>query len=496
MKTQIIALESHDDLISVRDRMSWAKSPRILLVWPKFEKVTLRPVDLRILQQHAHYLGADLGVVTRRANVRRDAQGFGIPVFDSSAAAQRETWPTHPPTHRSTARTAHPELRSLRDEVRVKEASWRSKPATRVGFFALGVLAVLMVSALFIPRAVIKLTPISQLQSITIPVTASTSTQSVGIEGRLPAHEISVTVTGTQSARIMSQTSIPVDKASGIARFKNLTQAAITIPAGTVVYSSGPNPMGFATQNDTHLPGNVNAVVEVQILAVEAGAAGNLPANSLSTINGSVSLSASVTNPDPLIGGSDRIATAPSEDDHKRVRSVLIGLLAAQAQQQISNSIGAKDVLLVDTLKMGDVSEENYDPPSGQAGNLLKLTMSVPFKAQYLSAGDLTQLAETALDSSEPQGFVPVPDTITYKLVGNPVPDDSGASRFSLEVERTSVQQIDLNQANVLARGLSTKAAAQILRTRLPLAKAPEIDLNPSWWPWLPLIPFRITVQS
>jgi hypothetical protein len=79
--------------------------------------------------------------------------------------------------------------------------------------------------------------------------------------------------------------------------------------------------------------------------------------------------------------------------------------------------------------------------------------------------------------------------------VGNPVPDDSGASRFSLEVERTSVQQIDLNQANALARGLSTKAASQILRTRLPLAKAPEIDLNPSWWPWLPLIPFRITVQ-
>src|ERR1700690_2441479 len=112
MKTQIIALESHDDLISVRDRMSWAKSPRILLVWPKFEKVTLRPVDLRILQQHAHYLGADLGVVTRRANVRRDAQGFGIPVFDSSAAAQRETWPTHLPTHRSAARASHPELRS------------------------------------------------------------------------------------------------------------------------------------------------------------------------------------------------------------------------------------------------------------------------------------------------------------------------------------------------------------------------------------------------
>jgi len=53
VKTQIITLESHDDLISVRDRLSWAKTPRILLVWAKYEKVTLRQVDLKVLQRHA-----------------------------------------------------------------------------------------------------------------------------------------------------------------------------------------------------------------------------------------------------------------------------------------------------------------------------------------------------------------------------------------------------------------------------------------------------------
>src|SRR5512146_2372941 len=92
MKTQIIALEAHDDFISVRDRMSWAKSPRILLVWPKYEKITLRAADLRILQQHAATLGAEMGVVTRRGDVRRDAERFGIPVFGSAAAAQRQAW--------------------------------------------------------------------------------------------------------------------------------------------------------------------------------------------------------------------------------------------------------------------------------------------------------------------------------------------------------------------------------------------------------------------
>src|SRR6185369_7386449 len=101
---QIVTLESHDDLISVRDRMSWAKTPRILLVWPKFEKVTLRHVDLKILQRHASTLGAQLGLVTRTRRVRVEAEGLGIPVFESAAEAQKIAWPK--PRRRKWSRKA------------------------------------------------------------------------------------------------------------------------------------------------------------------------------------------------------------------------------------------------------------------------------------------------------------------------------------------------------------------------------------------------------
>src|SRR5574340_1121856 len=93
MKTQIITLESHDDLVSIRDRLSWAKTPRILLVWPKGEPIDLRPLDLKVLQRHADLLGAQLGIVTRGERIRREAEAAGLPVFESSAAAQREAWP-------------------------------------------------------------------------------------------------------------------------------------------------------------------------------------------------------------------------------------------------------------------------------------------------------------------------------------------------------------------------------------------------------------------
>jgi hypothetical protein len=495
MKTQIITLESHDDLISVRDRMSWAKSPRILLVWPKFEKIALRPVDLRILQQHAHYLGADLGLVTHRANVRRDAQRFGIPVFASSAEAQREAWPPRRPASHHVNRAVQPHLREMRDSVKAREADWRSRLPARAGFFTLGVLAVLTLATLFIPRATIKLTPITQQQTLSLPVTASTSIKTIGITGSMPAHEITVTVTGSQSARINTQTSIPQDKANGIARFKNLTQQEVQIPAGTVVYNSGSPSVRFVTLNDTHLTGKANAIVEVPIEAVEGGEIGNLPANSIQVIDGSVSLSASVTNPEPTTGGTNRVTTAPSEEDRKRVRSVLVNLLTTQAQQQISDAIGAKSLVLANTLKMGQPSEEKYDPAPGQPGNLLTLSLQAPFSVQYLSGDDLTQLAEATLNASEPEGFVPLPNTLTFNIAGTPVLDEAGAAHFNLQVERTSEYQIDPQQTAALSRGLTPKSAASVLKSKLPLAKAPEIVLFPPWWPWLPLNPFGITVH-
>lgn len=495
MKTQIISLETHDDLISVRDRMSWAKSPRILLVWPRYEKVSLRPVDLRVLQQHARFLGADLGLVTRRASVRHDAESFGIPVFDTTAAAQRDAWPPRRTTERHEFWAEKPDLRAMREDARLKEAHWRSTPPARVGFFAVGVLAVLAVAGLFVPRATIKLTPVSEMQSLTLPVTADTSISSVRITGSLPAHAITITIAGTQAAEVTSRTSIPVNKASGVARFTNLGQSPVTIPAGTVVYSVGSAPVRFLTQNMTHLPGNVNAVVEVPITAAEAGKVGNLPADSIQAVEGGLGLSVSVTNPEPTSGGTDRMAVAPSNADRQRVHDVLLPLLQKRAEDQIRSSIGNKDALLLDTLKMGKILDETYDPPAGQAGNLVKLTLRAEFSAQYIKADDLTQLARTTLDASVPEGFMAAPDTLTFQVMGSPTLDTTGSSHFDLQIGQTVVHQLDASRANELVRGLRPVDAARRLKSKLAIAKEPEILLSPPWWPWLPLIPFRVEVK-
>ena len=67
-------------------------------------------------------------------------------------------------------------------------------------------------------------------------------------------------------------------------------------------------------------------------------------------------------------------------------------VLDQQAKQEIAASIGPHDLLLPDTLKADAPSQETYDPPAGQPGNTLKLTMSVQYSAQYVAADDMMQL--------------------------------------------------------------------------------------------------------
>jgi hypothetical protein len=51
-------------------------------------------------------------------------------------------------------------------------------------------------------------------------------------------------------------------------------------------------------------------------------------------------------------------------------------------------------------------------------------------------------------------------------------------------------------QTAQLTLGLSPAQAGERLAENLPLATPPEISLTPSWWPRLPIIPFRIHVNT
>lgn len=493
MKTQIITLESHDDLISVRDRMSWAKTPRILLVWPKYEKVTLRQVDLKVLQRHAASLGAQLGLVSRARRVRDDAEALHIPVFESTGQAQRVAWPK--PRHkRFKWHTPRKDLREQREQASSREERWRGNPFVRVLSFLVGVSAVLTLVALFIPRAQITLNPISKTQSLTLPVTASTSVDSVFITGSIPAREKRVTVDGTQTITVTGAITVPQEKAKGTVVFRNLTQKAVNVPLGTVVQNG--EDVRFITTEAGEVKAGKGKTLELSIEAMEAGVAGNLDAGAISAIEGNLVRSLGVTNPEPTTGGRELPSVQASDTDRERVKSLLMKSLEEAARKKFTGEVSAGDLLFDQTMKVTQTLSEVYDPPAGAASARLTLTMQVEFSILYASAPDLARLASLALNASLPSGFSAASDAIRITPATNPTLDQDGSAKWTMQVDRKIIQHIDTAQVTQMIQGFGAWNVESKLKQNLPLASAPKIQLIPSWWPWMPIMPFRIAVVT
>jgi len=498
VKTQIITLESHDDLISVRDRLSWAKTPRVLLVWPKYAKVALRFVDLKVLQRHAESLGSQLGLVTRRASVRRDAEALDIPVFDSTTAAQKDLWPVRHLKDHHTPRPPRRDLRVLRDSVHEPEARWRSNPLVRVVTFSLAVLAVLAIASLFVPRAALTLYPEAQTQSILIPVIANESIESVSITGSVTVQTVHVIVSGTQTLTVTGEIKIPQVKAKGLARFKNLSDSEVIIPAGTIVYALDESKahVNFSTLHETRLPAGIGIFVEVPIEAVLAGADANLAADTIQTVGGGLALSMSVTNLEPTEGGTERMARGASEVDRARLHTLLLKTLESKAKDELSNTRSAHDLILFDTLTVSEIKEETYDPPVGEPGSSLKLTMAVDYQAKVVAGDDLRQLADATLMASVPPDFLSAPDSLKFSVQSTPVVGDDNDITFELRAEQTLLRKTNETQVLEYVGGRSKEDAIANLKAGLLLRQPPEVELSPAWWPWMPLIPFRISVET
>jgi hypothetical protein len=494
MKTQLLALESHDDLVSVKDQMSWGKTPRILLIWPKGEQIALRPLDLKMLQRHARSLGATLGLVARDPRIRREAAALGLPVFDSPRAAQADLWPDSRPPRFSKPRRSPSDLRALRDGSRPAQSRWQTNPIVRVGFFALGVLAALALSLLFLPHAEIRLSPESKTQVLTIPVVADPALTSVFIAGSLPARAGTREAANSQQALSTGETAVPESEAKGVARFRNLTASKIQIPLGAVVQTLGALPIRFVTTQDAEIAAGVGKTVDVPIDAVGAGASGNLDVDLVQAIEGPLGLSLAVTNPAPTSGGTDRRVAAPSAADRERLRGQLMESLRAQVRLEMLADLPVGSVIFADTVKDVVVLEEIFDPPAGKTGATLTLTMRVKFSAQYASGADLSELAALALTASLEDGFSAAPEPLKFRVIGTPVTDADGRTGFQLQVERRVRRAVDVRRVLSLAQGRGMESALARLEETFAFSSPPAIEMTPSWWPWLPLAPFRMDV--
>ncbi len=495
MKTQVIQLDTHDDVISIRDKMSWSKSERILLVLPRGSAILTRPLDMQLLQRHAVRLGAQVALVTKSSSVRENAQKFGIPVFRVVKTAQRKVWEFLPEVQRPARRTAPVDLRVRRHEIFPVEQRWRTIPQVRIAFFSMAILAVFILLLLFFPSATIRLAPQTRLQELALSINASPTITSVNLTGSIPARLISTVVEKKKSVDVTGSIQAPDTRAAGKVLFRNLTNETIGIPAGTIIRTGGNPSVRFVTTIDSVLAGPAGKTVEVAVRALEAGSKGNLDAEALVAIEGDLGASLAVTNPAAIGGGTDIRKPAPSDSDRRNVYQSLQREILSDCGSTLQDELEGYDLAFPDTLEISQVISETYFPAPNQAGDSLTLTLNVQCQIQYAAEADMYGLLNMVMDLNIPAGFEAGPESEIAAVAGIPVTDADGSTHWEVNAQRTLRVILDEQAAVQLAQGRARGQAARSIFTAMELESLPEISTNPGWWPWVPLFPFRISIE-
>lgn len=497
MKTQVVQLDTHDDIISTRDKLGWKQTGRVLLVWPAKGRVLTRRLDLVLLTRHAADLGAQLALVTQDPQVKENAASLGISVFESTDQAQTARWerPRHWRRRLAVQHVSWQELQEQRHTPASRQAAWINKPVLRLLFFTIGVAAVLAIAALLLPAAEIHLEPEIVTQELDLDVTASSEIEQVNISGLLPIESVPIEVEGRHSLPVSGVSRVPESKAAGEVIFTNLGVSTVTIPEGTIVRTLDADPKRFATTRSARVAAGPDTQATVPVLALEAGPRGNLASGRLLAIEGPLGIDLRVTNEQPTRGGTLRNVPAVSRADHQALSEQLAETLQQTAIEEFFNSEWGSDLLLTPTPRQVEVVSEEFSAEVGEPADTLELTLRVQYEFQVVPQAALEMLANQALDASLTENYQPLPGTLEINYPEYPLSEGRAETSWGLQVSRQIRQVPDEIATANQAAGRTPQEVSQELARGLDLRTQPEIHLVPGWWPRLPYLPFRIQVE-
>lgn len=499
MKTQIIQLEAHDDTLSVRDKMDWSQTPRVLLVWPQTGKVLRTRLDLVLLERYCSSHGSQLAVLTTDREVIFQAGKAGIPVFQSRSEAQLQPW------GKSFREFERQELQQYAAEkmpagpLERREAHPRGKLPlwARIPIFTLGVLSVIALAGFLLPSAEISFAPRVRELSLTIPVQAQPGRSQITLSGLLPARELTVIVEGQLSIPATGETPVPAEYARGEVIFTNLGEDSITIQPETILSSTGETPVLFRTLTGGSTPPSQGGQISLEVEALLPGESGNLPANQITKINLAAGADLAVTNPLPTEGGADIMVPAPKQADRLELGQEMTRLLEQRSQEEIETVLGDQDVLLTTRLEEYEVVLEEFSPQGDAPGELLWLDRTVQYLVYYVSADDL-QILATDLVKAQYQDDPFQPDLASILVESTTAPERQSGDiyHWDIQVSWRDRQTVSREEVTEMAATKQVEEARQALKDKLDLEELPQIILRPGWWPRIPVLPFRIQVRQ
>ncbi|MBN1287715.1 MAG: hypothetical protein JXB47_20110 [Anaerolineae bacterium] len=511
MKEQVIQLEKHDDVVSVRDRLNLLPAGRVLLVFPRKGQILQRRLDLVLVQREAVRMNTRIGLVTDDFTVIQHADELNIPVFYTVRESRRSRrWASQKPVEVFGGRSDRPA--HMPSAAKVIAGSQKEPLLIPPEFVAVrrvlswlifGVVVTVLLFGLYVilPGARVRLKPASDQVTVTAPIIADPELAALNLNDRaIPARVIGVEVEWSTTIPTTGQVETPNAKATGEVVFSNLLAEAVTVPVGTVVRTSAAEPIRFATTEEVVVPAGIASTVAAPVEALDefTGPVGNVGEGLINRVEGPLSVQLAVTNPARTRGGGVALAAAVAKDDYERLRSTLLQQLQQRAYAEMLASeylVGPADFVSVESLAIVLVLDETYSEYIGEPAETLSLDMRVVVQGVVINEPQARQVAYAALaDRVGPNSRI-LDDTLTFMRGDELGVDDDRRVTFLMTATGEVATEIGPERVRSLVTGQPADRAAAALGAAYPLAGEPALELWPDWFGRLPLLPFRIEVQ-
>lgn len=491
MDISVVHLERTDDLASTLDKLGWAKTNRVVLVWPDRGNPIENKVHLVRVLRKAEALGIIVGLVTQQAKVTEWATDMGVPVFDDLDTALSSHW-------RLTRRKGSHVLprRSARkqkafDHKLIEHRQYQSKRSGKGIFFLLTAVASILLGAFFLPSAEVTVSPRTMEQSLVIDIRSNPGIDQPNISGGLPVQTYSVVLESQADALSSGKVTIPDTYAGGAVEFQNITDEAVEVPAGTILVNSRDAGKRYATVEDLALPPKDGKAYAVPVLAITPGSSGNAEAGMINAIEGPVGLVAVVQNTEAVVGGSDSEAPTPSEADYDRLRQSMVEELVERAFEDVQGRLTPDQTLIADIVTIKEINEQRT-PEIDQPSDRLRLTLKVEFITYAYMNEDLASVANLSLDANLPEGFKATGEPIEITTISQPSISDETVT-WQIYTARSISYDFDKDVITRQITGKTKTEADRIITNELDLESVPGINIFPTWLSHLPFNGYRIT---
>lgn len=504
-KLHILRLPKGATLETINHALQQRRERFVLLVLPaNAQHLLAEAVDMARVKQQANEVGKRIGVVSLDNAVHRAGRLMNVPVYrfvwwgKRCLPHERVWWLPQQARHSGKLTTIS---QGDRDAMRSRLMVWPRWMQliyryVTVVVFCLTV-AILFVAAYYaLPQATITLKPTTMPIQIAQQIVADPRYDAdVASGATVPGRLLVLVDKWRATVATTSHAEVPASAARGTVTFVNRLPQVVSVPAGTRVSTSTGERIIYQTVRDAEAPAKIGGEVDVEVVAIDLGPQGNIPADLVNRIEGSLSAQLGVRNLWPMSGGASRFALTVTDADRERLQEHVIETILAAATARMEEDLLEDEFLATDSVRIVAIYEETYSHFVGEESADLTMEIRAEIHATAVSESLALELVNEQLIMEVPDGFSIMPDTIQTRI--GELQGVDGAGRVSLEMLGEAVVLVDLSMQDALndIRGQDIPVAIAHLNEQLPLSKQPTVEVWPERFGRIPFLSARIYTQ-